>query len=208
MGGIDRALPSAATSQVGSLFDATSADVADQQATVPIPRLMLAAIPIALATGAGAAAALIVGQVTIALGVIALATVSSVGGSVINIRKIRRMRLVDEQRRFVRFHREVAATIDGHACRVTDLSLGGARIVAEIPLTPMVGHEIALELELASGTTTLRATVRRVLERGYSSRIGVEFAPNQRESISQLAIALLHSDVMADGGSEPEVVAA
>ncbi len=90
------------------------------------------------------------------------------------------------------------ATVDGYPCRVLDLSLGGARLIAEMPTPPSIGSEVELEIGLASGPTHLRAYVRRALERGYAARMGVEFAEGQEDAITQLALALLHTNVAAE----------
>ncbi len=127
----------------------------------------------------------------------------------------------------MRFQRDMAATVDGFPARVTDLSLGGASLIAEMPIParvtdlslggasliaempmpPSLGSEVELRMELATGVTTLRATVRRALERGYFARMGVQFAEGQREEIVKLGFALLHSEVAPDR-SEAEPTAA
>jgi hypothetical protein len=165
---------------------------------VPIPRLLISAVPVHLAAGVAASMAALAGAPALAVATIVAATAASLTMSLRTIRMIRRMRLVEERRKHVRFQRDVAATINGHPARVTDLSLGGANLIAEMTEPPSVGADVELEMELATGCTTLRATVRRALERGYFARMGIEFAAGQRDEIVKLGLALLHSDVAAD----------
>ena len=174
---------------------------------VPLPRPLLAAVPIFLATGSLAIAAVLAGAPGLAIASIGACALAGVGFSVHTMRMIRRMRLVEERREHVRFQRDMAATVDGFPARVTDLSLGGASLIAEMPMPPSLGSEVELRMELATGVTTLRATVRRALERGYFARMGVQFAEGQREEIVKLGFALLHSEVAPDR-SEAEPTAA
>ena len=172
-------------------------------APVPLPRLLLAAVPINVFAGALALAALLAGAPGLAAVGIGLCPLVAVGTSVLTMRKIRRMRLVEERREHVRFQRDMPATVDGFPARVTDLSLGGASLIAELPMPPSLGSEVELRMELATGVTTLRATVQRALERGYFARMGVQFVEGQREEIVKLGLALLHSEV-ASGRSEAD----
>jgi hypothetical protein len=178
------------------------------QPAVPVPRILVAAIPINLLAGLAGAAAVAAGAPGHALAAIAAGTGAAIVVSLLTIRMIRRMRLVEERRRHVRFQRNLPASLSGYPARVTDLSLGGASLIAEMTEPPSLGSEVELTMELATGPTRLRATVRRALERGYFARMGVEFAAGQRDEIIKLGMALLHSDVAADAASEERKPAA
>lgn len=169
---------------------------------VPLPRMLVAAIPIHLLAGLVACTAIMAGSPKPAILAIVAGTSAAIVISLLIMRMIRRMRLVEERRRHVRFQHTLPAMVDGQPARVTDLSLGGASLIAELTEPPSVGSEVELTMDLATGPTQLRATVRRALERGYFARMGIEFAAGQREEIIKLGMALLHSDVAADAASE------
>lgn len=164
---------------------------------VPLPRFLLIALPIQLVAGILAIGGVAAGAPVLALTAIVTGSVLAIGGSLLTMRMIRRMGLVEERRKHVRFQRGLKASINGHPARVTDLSLSGASVIAEMPAPPSIGSEVELTMELATGATKLRATVRRALERGYFARMGIEFAQGQRDEIVKLALALLHSDIAA-----------
>lgn len=169
---------------------------------VPLPRMLVAAIPLNLLAGLVAATAVAAGGQGPALIAVAAGTGAAIVISLLTMRMIRRMRLVEERRRHVRFQHTMPALVDGQPARVMDLSLSGANLIAEMTEPPSVGSEVELTMELATGPTNLRATVRRALERGYFARMGLEFAAGQREEIIKLGMALLHSDVAAAAASE------
>lgn len=181
---------------------------ASDEPAVPLPRILVATVPIHLLAGLAGMAAVAAGTPGPALFAIAAGTGAATVISLLTMRMIRRLRLVEERRRHVRFQRNLHATVNGYPARVTDLSLGGASLIAEMTEPPSVGSEVELSMELATGPTQLRATVRRALERGYYARMGIEFAAGQREEIIKLGLALLHSDVAADAAGEEREPAA
>ena len=185
---------------MGGLIPLTSNSVqegANAAPAVPLPRLLLIALPIQLAAGVLAIGGVAGGAPVLTITAIVAGSMLAIGGSLLTMCMIRRMGLVEERRKHVRFQRELKASINGHPARVTDLSLGGASLIAEMPAPPSIGSEVELTMELATGATKLRATVRRAPERGYFARMGIEFAEGQRNEIVKLALALLHSDITA-----------
>lgn len=107
------------------------------------------------------------------------------------VARIRPAAPVINRRQHVRILVENEALLDGTPCRVQDISLGGARVLIEDNSAPPSGQEVTLAIELHDTTFELRCSVRRRMEHGYFTRIGLEFLPEQRQHIADLAFAML-----------------
>lgn len=112
--------------------------------------------------------------------------------------RVRQLRFAPERRAGVRLPVLLRGRLDGAPCALLDLSLTGARLVAE-QAGPQVGDEITLSIELARSTVGLRADVRRVTATASGEvDLGVEFAGGQHATLGRLAVALLASDFSDD----------
>jgi hypothetical protein len=59
---------------------------------------------------------------------------------------------------------------------------------------PRVGEPAVLTLEVSGERFEFHCSVRRRLEHGYHTRVGVEFLPDQAEQITNLALAMLRQN--------------
>lgn len=105
------------------------------------------------------------------------------------IRRVRSLRHAAERRSAVRFAVDVPGAVDGRPASVQDVSVGGALIATDLPLVERDGH--LLDIELAGGTTSLRAQVRssRRAESGEYHH-AFEFDPGQYPERGTLAQAV------------------
>jgi membrane protein implicated in regulation of membrane protease activity len=136
-----------------------------------------------------------------------IALVNAVLGASVLVR-MRRARPPEERRRHVRLVVEVGATLDGRPCQVQDISLGGARALIDDDSAPAPGEQVRLGLEFHGTRIELRCSVRRRLERGFYTRVGLEFLPGQQQLITELALAMLSVGTAADAAGAEAAEAA
>lgn len=107
----------------------------------------------------------------------------------IAIRRVRSLRFAAERRSAVRFAVDAPGAVDGRSVSVQDVSVGGALIATDLPLAERAGYLLAIEL--AGGTTSLRARVRssRQAESG-EHHYAFEFEPGQYPERGTLANAV------------------
>ena len=65
--------------------------------------------------------------------------------------------------------------------------------------------QVRLGLEFHGTSIELHCSVRRRLERGFYTRVGLEFLPGQQQLITELALAMLSVGTAADA-AEAEAV--
>lgn len=192
----DRDVPFAVTPKGGS-----GADPEDDRARMPAPRLLTA-----LAVGHVVALAWYAASVTglsptryAAPGVAhGAAFWAVINGSLLlaAIGRIRSQRFGDDRRVSHRHTVRLAATLDGRAVTVDDLSLTGAKVVLDGPGAPPIGGETQLEIDLGGGPATFLAAVRSVRDtrdRTTGIRVGLEFNPGQLQERARLALGLFHA---------------
>ena len=105
--------------------------------------------------------------------------------------RLRGYQLPSEQRQHVRIHVDLDAVVDGASCRIYDLSLGGANVLAQGAPALEVGDECALEFALHQDRFTLGANVVRRELRGNESELALRYRQGQGNTIARLAMALL-----------------
>ena len=106
------------------------------------------------------------------------------------VSRIRSERFAGERRASVRFDVDVAGSLDGTACRVQDLSLTGARVVAPAG----AAHPGGGALDVEGLPVRLRTVARsaRPLDDG-SVLVGLQFEPGQDAEQAMLALALFNA---------------
>ena len=120
--------------------------------------------------------------------------VVNVGLVFLAIRRIRASRYAPERRASVRFATDMAASIDGAPCTVTDLSLTGARLV--VPAAIDGGLSRTITLSFGGEKIALGGVVRSVIGRGDGSIVcGFEFVPGQHRACARLALGLFATRV-------------
>lgn len=112
-------------------------------------------------------------------------------------RRVRQLRFAPERRAGIRLPVLLQGTVDGVPCALLDLSLTGARVVADETDEARLGDEVTLSMGPAGSTIRLRCVVRRHTATGYlrESELGVEFSGGQSEVLGRLAVLLLAGDL-------------
>ena len=113
------------------------------------------------------------------------------------ITRIRAARFAGERRASVRFDTRLPATLSGRKAIALDLSLTGTQVV--LPVTPRrIAARPTLRVDLDGTTITVRCIRRRVYPQPDGAvMIGLEFAPGQRQTYRQLALAMFGADDMS-----------
>ncbi|MEE8497489.1 MAG: glycosyltransferase family 2 protein [Acidimicrobiia bacterium] len=109
-------------------------------------------------------------------------------------RRVRDPKFAGELRASVRFPVDLEATVGGHAARVVDISLTGARVL--VPELDLSSAEVgaAMTLRITSANLDLGTSVIRVYEAPEGSTVvGLEFLPEQRAVVQRLALLLFHA---------------
>jgi cellulose synthase (UDP-forming) len=119
------------------------------------------------------------------------------------IGRIRDERFAGNRRAGARVEVELGARLDGIPCRISDLSVGGARIqMAAAGVVPPhlreVGGQATLEVLAGERSLVLQVAVRRAerLPDGGLD-LGLAFLPDQLETVAQLVVAVFHAAVPA-----------
>jgi len=118
------------------------------------------------------------------------------------IRRVRSQRFAAERRASFRFATVLTGRLDGAPVRILDVSLTGARIVAE-DVSELDRHLLVVDLQ--SGETALEAEIRSTQHRPSGEIVcGLEFVPGQHAARARLALGLFGVDVVP---AEAEAVA-
>ena len=169
--------------------------VGDDRRRVPVPAVLWALLVAGVV--AGAAFALTLAGLTPIEYEVPWAAYGAAGWLVVNtlllaaaVSRIRAERFAGERRASVRFDVDVAGSLDGTACRVQDLSLTGARVVAPAGAVRPEGG--ALDVEGLPVRLRTVARSARPLDDG-SVLVGLQFEPGQDAEQAMLALALFNT---------------
>ena len=111
---------------------------------------------------------------------------------VLAIRRIRSMRYAAERRASFRFETSFDGRLGGLPCRVTDVSLTGAR-VEMAGLVSGMAHQV-LVVDLDGGELMLDTDVRSRRLDADGVVCGLEFLPGQHQARARLSLALFHHE--------------
>jgi hypothetical protein len=115
------------------------------------------------------------------------------------IRRIRSLRFAAERRASVRFGVDAAGMIDGVACQVQDVSVGGALVATSSVLPEREAHLVTIRLGETS--TSLWTGVRSVRQAPSGEmHYALEFLPDQYPALGELTRAVFN-------GGFPETLA-
>lgn len=115
------------------------------------------------------------------------------------IRRIRSLRFAAERRASVRFGVDTGGTIDGVACQVQDVSVGGVLVATGATLPEREAHLVTIRLRDTS--TSLWTAVRSVRQAPSGEmHYALEFLPDQYPALGQLTRAVFN-------GGYPETLA-
>ena len=164
-------------------------------ARVPVPRILLMALGVNLLAVVVSVwmyrNAFILIDETAPLGMLMLAA-TNVTMTMLVARRIVTMRAVNDKRRFVRVDFDLAATINGQQCTISDLSLGGCQVSVEGPMDLSAGDVVRVEFQLHGASFELESRVRGVgVTAMGKTQIGISFLPGQNGYIERLAIGML-----------------
>ncbi|HVM04968.1 MAG TPA: glycosyltransferase [Acidimicrobiales bacterium] len=169
--------------------------VGEDRRRVPVPAVLWALL--VAGVGAGVAFVLTLAGLTPIDYEVRWAAYGAAGWLVVNtlllavaVSRIRSERFAGERRASVRFDVDVAGSLDGTACRVQDLSLTGARVVAPAG----AAHPGGGALDVEGLPVRLRTVARsaRPLDDG-SVLVGLQFEPGQDAEQAMLALALFNA---------------
>jgi hypothetical protein len=163
--------------------------------TIPIPGILLAALALNLvAVGVGLwmlKNAFIILDETAPVTLLVLA-VANFAVLMLSGRRIKIMRGVEEQRRFIRVDLELDARLNGIQCCITELSLGGCQVEAETRFEFEPQQDVEVEFSLAGLAFELAGEIREIAVTHLGSRqLRIAFRPGQNAYLERLAMGML-----------------
>ena len=177
---------------------AEAEDARKPRRRVPVPKLLLLGLPLNLLAITGGCwmfiNAFVILDETAPLAVIALSSVNLVV-LVLLIRRILNTRAVEEQRRYIRVDLELDAELDGEACRLTEISLGGCQVELGTKSGIQVGQEVQIQFRMTGQTFELNSVVRGIgVTHNRKQLLRLTFQAGQNAYIERLAMDLLRDD--------------